>query len=64
MILKKIRFVDIEEAAIGLCQKPRLENLLSKGQRALEIERADDAVLGRAQRQIDDGNRPPRRFGS
>ena len=63
MVLKKIYFVDVEETTIGLSQKPRLEGLFPEGQRALEIERTDDAVLGRAQRQIDDGNRARRRFG-
>ena len=47
MILKQINFVDIEKSAIGLSEQPRLESFFAMRERALQIERADDAVLGR-----------------
>ena len=56
MVLEQIDLVDIEKAAIGLREQARLEGFFAMRERALEIERADDAILGRAQRQIDDGN--------
>ncbi len=57
MILEQIDLVDIEKAAMRARQQTGLERLDAGRQRALEIERADDAVLGRTQRQIDEGDR-------
>ena len=62
MILEQIDFVDIEKAAIGARQQPGLERLDALRQRAFQIERADDAVLGRAERQVDDRHRRLARF--
>ena len=39
---------------MGAGQEARLEGLHAVRQRALEVERADDPVLGRAERQVDD----------
>ena len=38
-------------------KQPRLERLDALGQRLFEVERADDAILGGAERQVDDGHR-------
>ena len=57
MILEQIDLVDIEKAAIGARQQPRLERFLAMRQRTLQIECADDTVLGRAERQVDHRHR-------
>ena len=57
MVLQQVDLVDVEEAPVGAGQQPGLERLLTLGQRPLEVERADDAVLGGAQRQIDHRHR-------
>ena len=62
MVLEKIGFVDVEEAAVGAGKKARLERLFAGGERPLEIESARDPILRRAERQIDDGNRPKEAF--
>jgi hypothetical protein len=53
VILQQVDLVDIEIAAIGPRQQARLERLFALGQGAFDIQRADDAVLGRAERQVD-----------
>ena len=60
MVLEQVDLVDIQEPAIGARKQPRLERLYPGAECPLEIERADDAVLGRAKRQIDEGNRDRR----
>ena len=57
MVLEQVGLVDVEEAAIGARQQAGLERLLAPGQRPLEVEGADDPVLGRAQRQVDHRHR-------
>ena len=52
MILQKIDFVYVEKSTVGLREEARLERLLAARQRPFEIERADDAVLRRAERKI------------
>ena len=71
MILEKIDLVYVEKSAVGLREQARLERFLAARQRAFEIERADHAVLGRAERQVDHGDRlqcglegAPRRGGA
>ncbi len=64
MVLQQVDLVDIEEAAVGAGQKPRLESLLGAGQRPFDVERAGDAVLGRAERQVDDGRGASRVFSA
>ena len=54
MVLKKIDLVGVEETATGARQQAGLEALDALRQRAFEIERADDAIVRRAQRQVDD----------
>ena len=58
MVFEQIDLVDVEKAAVGSRQQARLERLLAARQRAFQIERADHAVLGRAERQIDHRHRP------
>ena len=57
VVLEQVDLVDVEKAAIGAGQQAGLERLLAVRQRALEVERADDAVLGGAQRQVDHRHR-------
>ena len=57
MVLEQIDFVDIKEAAVRPRQQPRLERLDPGAERAFEVERADNAILGRAERQIDERHR-------
>jgi len=57
VILQQIDLVDIEKAPVRLGQQPRLEPLFTRAQRALQIERADHAVFGRAQWQIHERHR-------
>ena len=62
MILQQVHLVDVEEAAMGAGQQAGLERLDPVGQRPLQVERADHAVLGGAERQVDHRHR--RRYGS
>ena len=57
VILEKVHFVDVEEAPMRPRQQAGLEYLDAAGQRLLEIERADDAILRHAERQVDDRHR-------
>ena len=57
VILEQVDLVDVEEAAVGARQQAGLERLHALRQRAFEVERADDAVLGRAERQVDHRHR-------
>ena len=57
MILQKIDFVDVEKAAVGQRKQPRLERFFTARKRPFEIERADDAILGRAEREFDHRDR-------
>ncbi len=59
MILEQVHFVDVEEAAIGAGEQAGLEAARAVGERALEVERADDAVLGRAERKVHHRHRDP-----
>lgn len=52
MILEQVHFVDIEEATVRASEQAGLERLHTLGQRALEIEGADHAILGGTERQI------------
>ena len=57
MVLEQVDLVDVEKAAVGLREQARLEALFAVGERALEVQRADHAVFGRPERQVDDGRR-------
>ena len=62
MIFQQIGLIDVKKAAMRPGQQSRLERLLAARQRPFQIERADDAILGRAERQIDHRHRHLRRF--
>ncbi len=57
MVLKQVCLVDIKKSAICLGQQSGLEAFLAIRQRAFEIKRADDAILGGAEREVDDWRR-------
>ena len=57
VILEQIHLVDIEKAAMSPRQQPRLEPGLAGHESAFEIERTGHAILGGAERQVDDRNR-------
>ena len=57
VILEQIHFVDVEKAAMRAREQAGLERLHALRERALEVERADDAVLGGAERQVDHRHR-------
>ena len=62
MIFQQVGFIDVKEPAMRAGQQSRLECLLAARQRPFQIERADNAVLGRAERQVDDRHRHLRGF--
>ena len=57
VVFQQVDLIDVEEAAVGLGQEAGLERFLAPRQGLLKVEGADDAVLGGAQRQVDDGHR-------
>ena len=56
MVFEQVDFVDIEKTAIGLGEQAGFKALFARGQCTFEIEAADDAVFGGAQRQIHEGH--------
>ena len=66
MVFQKIYFVDVQKTPMRARQKPRLEALLSARERTLQIERADNTIFRRTERQVDDrnGNRNGYEFAS
>ena len=57
VVVQQVDLVDVEDAAIGGCQQAGLERHRALAQRARDVDRARDAILGGVQREIDD---PPR----
>ena len=57
VVVQQVDLVDVEEAAVGGGEQPGLEGLHAFGQRAFEVEGADEPVLGRADRQLDEPGR-------
>jgi hypothetical protein len=55
VVVEQVDFVDIEHAAVGRGQDARLEVAFAPLDRLLDVERADDAIFGGADRQIDKG---------
>ena len=64
MVVQEVDLVDVEHAAMGLREQTGLVGTDALGQRALEVERADEPVLGRPDRQLDELRRAvePRRL--
>ena len=54
VVVQQIDLVDIEHAAVGAGQQARRERVLAVAQDFLQIQRADDAVLGGSDRQLDE----------
>jgi hypothetical protein len=57
VILQQVDLVDIEKAAMRAGEQARFIDPLPGAQRALQVERAEQAVFGGAQRQIDERHR-------
>jgi hypothetical protein len=56
VVLEQVDLVHVEEAAVGAGEEPRLVDLLAVAEGALEVERADQPVLGGAEREVDHGH--------
>ena len=57
VIVEQVDLVDVQQAAIGVGQHARLEVAFALLDGLLDIQRADDAVLGGADGQVDEGRR-------
>ena len=57
VVLEQVHLVDVEEATIRAREQSGLERLHALRQRALEVERADDAVFGGPEREVDHRDR-------
>ena len=57
VIGQQVDLVDVEDAAVGAREQPGLEGLLAV-QGASEVERADEAIEARAERQLDERRGP------
>ncbi len=55
VIVEQVDFVDVEQAAVGACQHAWLKMALAFLDGAFDIERADDAVFGGGNGQVDEG---------
>ena len=64
VVVQQVDLVDVEHAAMGRGEQTGLVGTHALGQRALEVERADEPVLGRPDRQLDEPRRAvePRRL--
>ena len=56
VILEEVDLVDVEVPAIRAREEPGFVRLLAAGERAFEVEGADHAILGGAEREVDDGD--------
>jgi hypothetical protein len=56
VVLQEVHLVHVEEAAMGPGEEAGLEGADALGQRALDVERAGDAVLGGAEGEVHDGD--------
>jgi len=57
VVFQQVDFVDVEKAAVRACQQAGLEGLHACAQRTFEVECADHAVFGGAERQVDHRHR-------
>ena len=57
VVVQQVDLVDVEHAAVGGREQTRLEGLHALGQRPLDVERADEPVLGGTDRQLDQPGR-------
>ena len=58
VVVEQVDLVDVEDAAVGVGEEPRLEATLAELDRRLGVDGADDAVLGRVDGQLDDPHPP------
>ena len=58
MVVEQVDLVDVKQPAVGGGQHARLEAALALLNGLLDVQRADDAVLGRADRQVDEPGAP------
>src|SRR5919199_660245 len=56
VIFEQVHLVYVEEAAVRAREQAGLEGSAPFGERALDVERARDAILRRVERQLDDGD--------
>ncbi len=56
VVVEQVHLVDVEDVAVGLGEDARLELLLTALDRRLDVDRADDAILGRVDGQLDDAH--------
>ena len=56
VVVQQVDLVDVEDAAVGAGQQAGLVLRDALGQRLLEVQRAEHAVLGRADRQLDEAH--------
>jgi hypothetical protein len=54
VVLEQVHLVDVEVSPVGAGEKAGLEGLFAARERPFDIERADDAVLGHAEGEVDD----------
>jgi hypothetical protein len=57
VVVEEVDLVDVEDAPVGAGQEPRLVLDPAVGERALQVERAEDPVLGGAHGQFDQAHR-------
>ena len=57
VVVQQVDLVDVEHAAVRVGEQPGLVGAHALGQRALQVERPDQPVLGRADRQLDQPGR-------
>ncbi len=57
VVVQQVDLVDVEHAAVGCGQQPGLVRRDAGRERALQVQRPDEAVLGGADRQLDEAGR-------
>ncbi len=58
VVVEEVDLVDVKDAAVGTGEQAGLVLRLALRQRPLEVQRAEDAVLGGTDRQLDEPDRP------
>jgi hypothetical protein len=58
VVVQQVDLVDVEHAAVGVGEQPGLVGAHALGQGALQVERADQPVLGGPDRQLHQSRRP------
>ena len=58
VVVEQIDLVDVEDAAVGVGEEPRLEATLAELDRRLRVDGPDHSILGRVDRQFDHPRAP------